>query len=320
MRDVTLHDINLLVQELEKDMKARRAELGRPNPRHVENRLTVIKSIFKYAHDIGYIPRNPTAAVKPPRGDVRQPGEAAGDDPRRILSEEQEQALCAWAQRTVAAGGVEARKAIGVMLAHAAALRSAEARGVWWSDIDLEAGTLFVQRQWMGRKRGFQPTKTHETRELDLPEPLLDSLRVLYLEEKERVDFSPDDALVYIDSPSAPMCGSTLLTAFHKAQKALGTKHADGRPLCVHALRHTTATTMIRAGVPIAQVAAFLGHSSTDVTYQVYTHLYAPDLRGAAAAITAALTVTAPAASLRPPIPASVDDLIEEILGEESRT
>jgi hypothetical protein len=49
--------------DLEEDMNVRRQELRRPNPNHVENRLTVVKSIFKYAHDIGYIPRNPAAAV-----------------------------------------------------------------------------------------------------------------------------------------------------------------------------------------------------------------------------------------------------------------
>jgi excisionase family DNA binding protein len=319
MRDVTLHEINLLVQELETDMVARRVELGRPNPRHVENRLTVVKSIFKYAHDIGYIQRNPTAGVKPPRGGVRQPGEGEGDDPQRILSEEQARALYAWGRRAVAAGGVEARKAIGLMLALAAALRSGEARGLWWSDIDLEAGSLVVRRQWKGGSQGFQPTKTHETRELALPEPLLDLLRVLYLEERERVDFSADDALVYIQSPTKPMSGSTLRAAFHKVQETLGVVHADGRPFRVHALRHTTATTMIRAGVPIAQVATFLGHSSTDVTHQVYTHLYAPDLRGAAAAIGAAIAGATPTrAEVRPATPPSVDDLIDEILGEGS--
>jgi integrase len=321
MRDVTLHEINLLVAELAKDMEARRVRSGRPNPRYVENRLTVIKSIFRYAHDIGYIPRNPTAGVEPPRGAVRQPGEAAADDPTRVLSDELAQSLYAWARQSVAAGGVDARKAIGIMLALLIALRSGEARGVWWSDIDFERGAIFIQRQWKGGKRGFRPTKTHETRQLQLPEPLLQLLLVLYLEERERADFTPDDALAYIADPRRPMSGSTLLNAFKKVQETLGITHEDGRTFHIHALRHTTVTRMIRADVPIAKVSAFAGHSSTDVTYQVYTHLYAPDLTSAADAIAAVIRNVAPrAGEAQPSRPVSVDDLLDEVFGEERAT
>jgi hypothetical protein len=68
---------------------------------------------------------------------------------------------------------------------------------------------------------------------------------------------------------------------------------------------------MIRRKVPIAEVAAFLGHSSTDVTYQVYVHLYAPDLKGAAKAIAETIVGSGSPVVSR----TSVDELIDDILG-----
>jgi len=173
MRDVTIHDINGLVTELEKDMVRRREELGRPNPRHVENRLTVVKSIFRYAHEMGYISRNPAAAVKPPRGSERLQGEDDPHDARRILTDAQGQLLAAWLRRLVAGGGVPARKAIGIAFGLFMALRIGEACAIWWSDVDFEEGVLDVRRQWKGGHAGFSNTKSGEPRKIRIPAPLL---------------------------------------------------------------------------------------------------------------------------------------------------
>ena len=47
----------------------------------------------------------------------------------------------------------------------------------------------------------------------------------------------------------------------------------------LHVLRHTAATEMIRAGVPIEVVSKLLTHRSSTVTSQTYVHLDAADLR-----------------------------------------
>lgn len=39
-----------------------------------------------------------------------------------------------------------------------------------------------------------------------------------------------------------------------------------------HAFRHTFATKMLAAGVPVANVSALLGHSTPNTTYKVYAH------------------------------------------------
>jgi len=39
-----------------------------------------------------------------------------------------------------------------------------------------------------------------------------------------------------------------------------------------HDLRHTAASLMQAAGVPLRVVSELLGHADTDITQQVYTH------------------------------------------------
>lgn len=52
-----------------------------------------------------------------------------------------------------------------------------------------------------------------------------------------------------------------------------------------HVLRHTAAVWMAESGVPMEQIAQFLGHSNVDTTRRIYAR-FSPDyLRGAAAAL-----------------------------------
>jgi integrase len=43
--------------------------------------------------------------------------------------------------------------------------------------------------------------------------------------------------------------------------------------ITVHGLRHTAATLMLNAGIPVHVVAARLGHSNVNITWQTYTHV-----------------------------------------------
>lgn len=40
-----------------------------------------------------------------------------------------------------------------------------------------------------------------------------------------------------------------------------------------HDLRHTAASIMINAGVPVIQVSHMLGHSAVSITLDIYSHL-----------------------------------------------
>jgi integrase len=59
-----------------------------------------------------------------------------------------------------------------------------------------------------------------------------------------------------------------------------------GVPWCTpHVLRHTAAVHMAEAGVPISEIAQYLGHTTESVTFKTYAR-YSPDyLRRAASAL-----------------------------------
>jgi integrase len=54
---------------------------------------------------------------------------------------------------------------------------------------------------------------------------------------------------------------------------------AHPRPVRFHDLRHTTATLMLKAGVPVATVQRILRHSDPAITTEVYGHLDVEDMR-----------------------------------------
>jgi integrase len=57
-------------------------------------------------------------------------------------------------------------------------------------------------------------------------------------------------------------------------------------PWCTpHVLRHTAAVHMAESGVPMAEIAQFLGHTSEVVTYRVYARFSPGHLRRAASAL-----------------------------------
>lgn len=69
----------------------------------------------------------------------------------------------------------------------------------------------------------------------------------------------------------------SIKTGFRAAVRSAGLK--DVSP---HALRHTAAVHMVEGGIPMNEVAQYLGHSNVSVTFKVYGR-YSPDhLRGAA--------------------------------------
>jgi integrase len=47
----------------------------------------------------------------------------------------------------------------------------------------------------------------------------------------------------------------------------------------LHDARHTAATLLLRANVPMVKVQAVLGHSSIQTTIDTYAHLSSEDLR-----------------------------------------
>ena len=62
-------------------------------------------------------------------------------------------------------------------------------------------------------------------------------------------------------------------------------RKAGVKRISVHGLRHTAATLMLNDGQPVHVVAARLGHSETNTTWNVYSHVLRDTHKSAAEAL-----------------------------------
>jgi integrase len=168
--------------------------------------------------------------------------------------------------------------------------RWGELLGARWLDLDLERGTLTIAQQVTPTRGGVSiaPLKTkgsHRTIRLD-PDTVAALTRHQGAQKVERSlagDAYADHDLVFADELGRPLSPQSLTEAFGVLRKAAGI-----RPGRLHDLRHTSATHLLTAGVPVHIVSARLGHSSPMVTLSTYAHVL-PRSDAQAAEVTAAV-------------------------------
>jgi integrase len=170
-------------------------------------------------------------------------------------------------------------------------LRRSELLGLPWSALDLDAAELAivqrlvrVNRRWEIR-RGTKTPKSARRIALDpATVALLRTHRARQLEE--RLAWGPawqDNGLVFCREDGSLIRPDTVTTAF----KALAA--AAGLPeLTLHGLRHSYATAGLAAGVPVKVMSERLGHATTAITSDLYTHVL-PSMDAEAAVTVAGL-------------------------------
>lgn len=164
-------------------------------------------------------------------------------------------------------------------------LRPGEAAGVAWDDIDFESGTLHV---WRARKVGHNgdavvgETKTPGSiRTLDAPRPVLDALtrhRKRQNEQRLLVGqlWSNEENLVFTSPFGRPSDPKAVRTEF-KRIVAASKIDGDWTP---NLLRHSAASLMADAGMPIELVADQLGHRDLRMLQKHYRHRIRPTVAG----------------------------------------
>ena len=173
------------------------------------------------------------------------------------------------------------RRLVGLALG----LRQGEALGLWWEDIDLNAGLLRVRRA-LQRQRGgglvFTDPKTQRSkRTLPLPAPLLTALRDHQQEQaKEQITAgslwrgSPCVFTTPVGTPIDPR------NDYREFKKLLA--RAELPSVRLHDLRHTAASLLLAQGFPARVVMEILGHSAIALTMNTYSHI-APEVSREAA-------------------------------------
>lgn len=166
-------------------------------------------------------------------------------------------------------------------------LRRGELCGLTWADIDYPSLHVCHSLQAIkGKGLVLGATKTSTSdRWLEMPEDLITILKSW---RKTQVSHTLKHGLgtpVYVFErlPGGPVDPRHISAIFTRIFRSGGIEGAK-----LHSLRHTCATHLLAQGVPPNDVAAFMGHSSTKMTLDVYGHAQAK----------AAAKCTAAAASL----------------------
>lgn len=156
-----------------------------------------------------------------------------------------------------------------------AGLRRGEIAGLRWEDVDLDGRTVLIEKTRVdvgGRALDQDDPKTASaSRVLPLPDALLGELNAAKARQAaERLSLGEAYAgknYVVCNEAGEPYHPSTLSTMWHGAIKNLAVPQVR-----LHDARHTCATLMHLQGVPIALVAAWLGHADVSFTLRTYVH------------------------------------------------
>jgi len=164
-------------------------------------------------------------------------------------------------------------------------MRRGEVLGLHWGDVDLEGVRLSVRHQLVSvdYEMSVDDVKTTTGRRtIDLDPRTVAALRAwrkTQLEERMACGFRPvDDGIAFAKVDGTPTHPGLFSQIFerHVAKSTLP-------GIRLHDLRHTHASILLKAGVPVKVVSERLGHSSPAFTITVHQHVL-PGMQSDAAA------------------------------------
>jgi integrase len=164
-------------------------------------------------------------------------------------------------------------------------LRRGEIARLRWGDVDFDAKTLSIVNNRVmagGTSVENDPKSVASRRTLPLPDRLVSVLRSAKARQAaERLALGAG-AFEYVVSNEAgePYTPAVLSRYWREAVKAAGVRHIK-----LHAARHTCATLMHLQGVPIAVIAAWIGHKDASLTMRLYAHSQDEALKSAGATL-----------------------------------
>jgi integrase len=174
--------------------------------------------------------------------------------------------------------------AMGRRLLATTGMRRGEALALRWRDVDLDAARLAVRRsigvvknKGAGEELVEGPTKTGQARVVDLDAGTVAALRS-YRSARGllALDLVRDSALVLSELGGAHRHPERFSRRFAgqllRARKTLGEEQLP--VIRLHDLRHTHATLLLAAGVPVKVVSERLGHANAMITLTVYQHVH----------------------------------------------
>jgi integrase len=250
---------------------------GTLKQRSIHHIFSTLKTMLARAKRWNIVSRNQCEFVNAP---------TAGRSEVQALDEDQAIALLAGLTGTSLAAPVHLTLLTG--------LRRGELLALKWQDIDLERRVANVRRaleQQKGGECAFKDTKTKKSRR---PVPLTGEAGELlkaHRAAQNAIRLSTGgsynaEGLVFPDPSTGMLWGPDRFSSafYYRAHKL-------GIAITFHGLRHSFATIALRARVPMKLVSDILGHTTTAITADLYTHVLEDMQHEAADQVQAALSL-----------------------------
>ena len=156
-----------------------------------------------------------------------------------------------------------------------------EALGLTWNDIDLDAARISIRRALIvvGHKATMGSTKTGRSRVIELDAGTVSVLRQQWKRQAEdRLLLDPkyaEGGYVFRHATGEAYHPDRFSREFDRKLERFNNEHSDSPlpRLRLHDLRHTWASLALRAGVHPKVVADRLGHTTTNITLNIYSHV-----------------------------------------------
>jgi integrase len=251
LKELTPGDIRRLYRKM--------AEKGLKD-RSIEYVHTTLRKSLKAAVVDRLINYNPTDGVRP----IKTPTGAAKES----------KALAPYQVKVLLEEAAESRFEALYVVAIYTGLRRGELLGLKWTDVDLDKGTLRVQRSLDVDGTFKTPKNQAARRALKLTSRALEALKAHKVRQNaERLQAGTrwqDHNLVFPNTIGKPMnAGNFYRREFQPLLKRAGLANEG---FTIHSLRHTFATTLADRGVHPSTAQKMSGHSDIRMTLSIYTH------------------------------------------------
>lgn len=229
------------------------------SPTSVRLVYTVLRTALEKAIDLDYIPRNPAAKCVLPKQERKE---------IKPLDDAQATALIR------AAAGTRIENMIPLALF--TGLRISELLGLTWSAVDMDRGTITVDKQLSAKPKAgalFSSPKSGKSRTIT---PAPTAFQVLRRQKARQAEqqlkagplWSNPHGLIFTAEDGGPLSQQMAELNFSDVRATVGLEGTR-----FHDLRHTYAVNSIRAGDDIKTIQINLGHTSAAFTLDIYGHV-----------------------------------------------
>lgn len=226
--------------------------------------LSVINRIFKYAVLMDILPSNPfDKIIRPKSRQVQRKG--------NFLTKEELKEFLKLAQTATLSYFFPL-----VHLMSYTGLRQGEALALKWSDIDFENKKVTVNKTAVriNGKQSLQTPKTKNSKRVISIDPTTISILKNWKKDQIKIyfkygkRFEGDENFIFTNKRGEWVHIHNFIRYFKRFIADHGLK-----PITPHGLRHTHASLLFSAGVEPKNISDRLGHSTVQITLDLYTHI-----------------------------------------------